>query len=196
MPVADVYKQKLSIGTKSLRSIWFTSLCTRESSQNGNSTGTWQSRSRIGVYVVHSTLHSGIRVLVLNPKREFITVNQNLDKTKISMDKQLQHLFTSEQRNFSDDHEENVTQRHHIDSTWWPVMTQIRSWREEILKHETSVKVQQTRMHKKSNVRLESTICQLISESPIQRESTTTVMVFRGRCLDATIATRRHSHCW
>jgi hypothetical protein len=147
MPVADVYKQKLSIGTKSSRSIWFTSLCTRESSRNGNSPRTWQSRSRIGVYVVHSTLHSGIRVLVLNPKREFITVNQNLDKTKISMDKQLQHLFTSEQRNFSDDHEENVTQRHHIDSTWWPVMTQIRSWREEILKHETSVKVQQTRMH-------------------------------------------------
>ena len=57
-------------------------------------------------------------MLVLNPKREFITVNQNLDKTKISMDKQIQHLFTSEQRNFSDDHEENVTQRHHIDSTW------------------------------------------------------------------------------
>ena len=82
MPVADVYKQKLSIGTKSPRSIWFTSLCTRESSQNRNSTGTWQSRSRISVYVVHSTLHSGIRVLVLNPKREFITVNQNLDKTK------------------------------------------------------------------------------------------------------------------
>ena len=99
--------------------------------QDGNSPGKWQSRSRVGVYVGHSSLHSGNVVLVLNPETNnvspqfhvvfdngFSTVGTDLVKTKEAMDKQFQKLFTSERWNFSDEYEENVTHRHHFDTAW------------------------------------------------------------------------------
>ena len=99
--------------------------------QDSNSPGKWISRSRVGVYIGHSLIHSGNVVLVLNPEtyhvspqyhvvfdNGFTTVGRTIAATKEAMDKQFQKLFTSERWNFSDKFEDNVTRRHHFDSAW------------------------------------------------------------------------------
>ena len=99
--------------------------------QDNNSPGKWASRSRVGVYVGHSKLHSGNVVLVLNPETNnvspqyhvvfdngFTTVGRTLTDTKQAMDKAFHKLFTSERWNFSDQFEDKVTRRHHFDSAW------------------------------------------------------------------------------
>ena len=81
--------------------------------QDGSNIQKWKSRSRLGVYVGHSQIHSGNVVLVLNPEtmnvspqyhvvfdNGFTTVGINDAQTKKAMDAQFDHLFKYERWNF------------------------------------------------------------------------------------------------
>ena len=101
--------------------------------QDGNELRKWQSRSRLGVYVGHSTSHSGNVALVLNPTtlhvspqyhvvfdNGFTTVSPgNLSDTKTKMDKVFADLFNSDRWSYADDY---ATQpgHYHFQEMWDP----------------------------------------------------------------------------
>jgi len=99
--------------------------------QDGNNVGKWKKRARLGVYVGHSTHHSGNVVLVYNPDtghvspqfhvvmdNGFTTVSKgNRAKTKRNMDKAFESLFVSERWQYTDDFED-TSHHYHFDDIW------------------------------------------------------------------------------
>ena len=83
------------------------------------------------MYVGHPHLHSVNLLVMLNlgkihvsPQYHVVldnglfTVESKSTKTKEQMDTLFINLFKSKRWNFSENYEDNVTNRHHVDSTW------------------------------------------------------------------------------